>query len=77
MGIYQKLFIASFQLGELLNEKNPKELEKEVDKAKKDISMVGENELVVPYNKCMFVSIFGLIGRKSGWVTNLDDSNNV
>jgi hypothetical protein len=29
MGIYKKLSIPSFQLGELLNLKNPKELEKE------------------------------------------------
>jgi hypothetical protein len=29
MGIYQKLFIPSFQLGELFNLKSPKELEKE------------------------------------------------
>lgn len=60
MGIYEKLFIPSFQLGELLNLKTQKNLRRRVDKAEKDISMVGEMDLVVPYNKCMFVSIFGL-----------------
>jgi hypothetical protein len=42
--------------------KPQKNLRRKVDKAEKDISMVGEKELVVPYNKCMFVSIFGLGG---------------